>query len=137
MSLKFYRYAVCGSSNLAFDIFLYFIFYNFIFAKQDIDLGVVVLSSHIASLFVVFPITFTTGFLLSKYITFQGSILPWKVQLFRYLLGGLGALLLNYILMKLLVDFFGLYPTPSRLLTVIVSVAYSYLLQKKFTFKVA
>ena len=137
MPLKFYRYAVCGGGNLAFDIVLYFVFYNFIFAKQNVDLGLVVLSPHIASLFFVFPITFTTGFLLNKYITFQGSALPGRVQLFRYLLAGLGALLLNYILMKVFVDVLGFYPTPSRLLTVVISVAYSYLLQNRFTFKVA
>src|SRR5690554_7532268 len=76
MPLKTYRYAVCGGANLAFDIFLYFIFYNFIFAKQNVDLYFVVLSPHIASLFFVFPITFTTGFLLQKFITFEKSNLP-------------------------------------------------------------
>src|SRR5690554_4308240 len=88
MTLKFYRYAVCGGGNLAFDILLYFIFYNFIFLKQNVDLGLIVLSPHIASLFFVFPITFTTGFLLNKHITFQGSPLPSRVQVFRYLLSG-------------------------------------------------
>lgn len=137
LPLKTYRYAVCGGSNLVFDIFLYFIFYNFIFAKQNIDVYFVVLSPHIASLFFVFPITFTTGFLLQKYITFSASKLPWKVQFFRYFLVAMGALLLSYVLMKFFVDFLGFYPTPSKLLTVIVSVGYSYLLQNKFSFKVA
>lgn len=136
LPLKTYRYAVCGGSNLVFDIFLYFIFYNFIFAKQNIDLHFVVLSPHIASLFVVFPITFTTGFLLQKYITFKDSKLPWKIQFFRYFLVAMGALLLSYVLMKFFVDFLGFYPTPSKILTVIVTVGYSYLLQNKFSFKV-
>lgn len=136
LPLKTYRYAACGGSNLLFDIFLYFIFYNFIFAKQNLDLYFVVLSPHIASLFVVFPITFTTGFLLNKYITFQESNLPWKIQFFRYFLVGMGALLLSYISMKFFVDFLGFYPTPSKILTVFVTVGYSYLLQSKFSFKV-
>ncbi len=136
LPLKTYRYAVCGGSNLVFDICLYFIFYNFILDKQNIDLYFVVLSPHIASLFFVFPITLTSGFLLSKYITFEGSNLPWNIQLFRYVLIGLGALLLSYICMKIFVDFLGFYPTPSRLLTVVITVGYSYLLQNKFSFKV-
>lgn len=131
-----YRYAVCGGANLVFDLFLYFIFYNFIFAKQNVDLGIVVLSPHIASLFFVFPITFTTGFLLNRYITFPDSNLSWNVQVFRYFIVGMGALLLSYILMKLLVDWMGFYPTPSRLITIIFGVVYSYLLQKKFSFSV-
>lgn len=136
LPLKTYRYAACGGGNLVFDIFLYFIFYNFIFAKQNVDLSFVVLSPHIASLFVVFPITFTTGFLLNKFITFKDSNLPWRVQFFRYFLVGMGALLLSYGLMKLFVDLLGFYPTPSKLLTVIFTVGYSYLLQNKFSFKV-
>lgn len=136
LPLDTYRYAVCGGSNLVFDICLYFVFYHFIFAKQNVDLYFVVLSPHIASLFAVFPITFTTGFLLNRYITFPTSNLPWNVQFFRYFMVGMGALLLSYISMKILVDFFGFYPTPSRLVTVLVTVLYSYLSQKKFTFKV-
>ncbi len=137
LPLKTYRYAVCGGSNLVFDIFLYFIFYHLIFDKQNIDLYFVVLSPHIASLFFVFPITFTTGFLLQKFITFEASNLPWKVQIFRYFLVGMGALILSYVCMKILVDVLAFYPTPSRLLTVLVTVTYSYLLQNKFSFKVA
>lgn len=133
--LDFYRYAVCGGFNLVFDLFLYFVFYHFIFAKQNVDLFFVVLSPHIASLFVVFPITFTTGFLLNRYITFSGSNLPWRTQFFRYLLVGLGALLLSYLLMKLFVDYWSFYPTPSRLLIVVIAVLYSFISQKKFTFR--
>lgn len=136
LPLKTYRYAACGGSNLVFDIILYFIFYNFIFAKHNVDLHFVVLSPHIASLFFVFPITFVTGFLLQKFITFEESNLPWKVQIFRYFLVGMGALVLSYICMKILVDLFGFYPTPSKILTVFVTVAYSYFLQNRFSFKV-
>ncbi len=132
-----YRYAVCGGTNLVFDICLYFVFYHFVFVKQNVDLYFVVLSPHIASLFIVFPITFTTGFLLNRFITFPGSILHWRIQFFRYFMVGMGALLLSYVSMKLLVDVFGFYPTPSRLLTVIVTVVYSYLSQKKFSFRAA
>lgn len=136
LPLKTYRYVVCGGSNFVLDIFLFFIFYNFIFAKQNVDLYFVVLSPHIASLFAVFPITFTTGFLFSKYITFEYSNLPWKVQFFRYFIIGMGALILNYASMKFLIDFLGFYATPSRILTVVINVIYSYLLQNKYSFKV-
>lgn len=137
LPLKTYRYAVCGGSNLVFDICLYFIFYHYIFDKQNINLYFVVLSPHIASLFFVFPITFTTGFLLNRFITFEDSNLPWRVQIFRYFIVGMGSLLLSYLCMKILVDMLEFYPTPSRFLTVIITVIYSYLLQNKFSFKVA
>ena len=104
--------------------------------KQDLDLGFIVFSPHIAALFTVFPITFTTGFLLNKYITFEASNLDGKVQFVRYFMVAMGAISINYILMKFFVDFIGFYPTPSKILSTIISVVYSYVLQNKFTFKV-
>ena len=136
MPVKTYRYAVCGGSNLVLDTVLYFVFYHFVLDKQDLNLYFFVMSAHIASLFFVFPITFLTGFLLNKYITFQDSDLPWKVQMIRYLMVGLGALLVSYLCMKLFVDVLGFYPTPSRFLTILISVTYSYLMQSKYSFKV-
>ncbi len=135
MPLNTYRYAVCGGGYLFLDALLYFILYNFVFAKENVDLGIYVLSPHIAALVFVFPITLTTGFLLNRYVAFDNSKLSLKVQLFRYLLVGLGALLISYLMMKFLVDGLAFYPTPSRLITIVVSVIYSYILQSKFSFK--
>lgn len=136
LPLKTYRYAVCGGSNVVLDMCLYFLCYNFVLAKHNVDLYLVVLSPHIASLFFVFPITFITGFALNKYITFQDSNLPGKIQLVRYLLVGLSGFVLSYICMKLLVDGLKFYPTLSRFITIIIAVIYSYILQNKFSFKV-
>jgi len=136
MPLKTYRYAVCGGSNLMFDLVLYIVFYHFIFDKVNVDIGIMVFTPHIAALFAVFPITLTTGFLLNKYITFQDSNLKGKVQFLRYFAVAIGAISLSYLLMKLFVDGMGIYPTPARILTMFISVIYSYILQSRFSFKV-
>jgi len=136
MPLKTYRYAACGGGNLVLDTVLYFIFYNFIFVKQNVDLYLFVLSPHIAALFFVFPITFMTGFLLNKYITFEASNLPGNTQFVRYLMVGMGAILISYVCMKFFVDLLGIYPTPSKILTIGITVVYSYILQNNFSFKV-
>ena len=137
MPLKTYRYAVCGGSNLVLDIVLYFVFYHFVFEKQDVDLALFTMSAHIASLFFVFPVTFLSGFLLNRYITFDDSILLAKTQFIRYLSVSLGAILLSYFLMKLFVDFLGFYATPSKIITTVMTVVYSYILQSKFSFRAA
>lgn len=136
MPLKTYRYAVCGGSNLVFDTILYFVFYQLVLDKQNVDFQFVVMSAHIASLFFVFPITFVSGFILNKYITFPDSTIRGRIQFFRYLTVGLGAILLSYLCMKTLVDVMGFYPTPSRFITILVTVLYSYILQSTFSFKV-
>ncbi|MFT6054916.1 MAG: putative flippase GtrA [Roseivirga sp.] len=135
MPIKLYRYAVCGGFNLVLDSVLYFVFYHFVLGKEDVDLSIIVLSSHIAALFMVFPITVLTGFLLNKYITFQESNLSGRVQLSRYLLVVMGGLILSYGCMKLFVDVLEFFPTPSRILTIVIVVFYSFMLQSKYTFK--
>jgi putative flippase GtrA len=132
-----FRYAAMGGTITFLDIFLYFICYNFVLKKQMVDLGFVVISAHIASFIFVFPITFVTGFLSSRYITFTSSSLKGKIQLFRYALAVAGSILINYVLLKLFVEYLYIWPTVSKLLTTIVVVLYSYIIQRYFTFKTA
>jgi putative flippase GtrA len=132
-----FRYAVCGGANTSLDIFLYFTSYNYILKKQIIDLGILKISPHIAAFLMVFPVTFLTGFLLMKYITFSASELRGKTQLLRYGLTVLVCILLNYILLKFFVDYCKLYPTLSKIITTGFVTVYSYFSQKHFSFKVA
>ncbi len=130
-----FRYAATGGGNLFLDIFLYFIIYNFVLEKQIVELPFIAIGAHIAAFIIVFPITFTTGFILAKYVTFTSSVLGGKKQLFRYGLTVVGAILMNYFLLKLFVEGFGIYPTPSKMITAVFVVTYSYITQRFFTFK--
>jgi putative flippase GtrA len=130
-----FRYAATGGFNTTFDIFLYFCFYNFILGKKLVDLGFVVISPHIAAFLFVFPITFTTGFLLARYITFTESPIRGRIQFFRYMMTVAGAIFLNYILLKFFVEYLHIWPTISKIITTVFVVAYSYAMQRYFTFK--
>ena len=130
-----FRYAVCGGSNTAFDIFLYFISYNYILEKKLVQLKFLSISPHIAAFMMAFSITFPTGFFLSKYITFSHSELKGRIQLFRYGLTVLMCILLNYFFLKLFVEYCGWYPTFSKIITTVIVVIYSYFSQKYFTFR--
>jgi len=130
-----FRYAATGGLNTALDIFLYFFFYNFVLNKQIVDFGFVAVSPHIAAFLYVFPITFTTGFILAKYITFTSSPIRGKVQLFRYAMTVAGAIFLNYILLKLFVEYLLIWPTVAKIITTVFVVAYSYMVQRYYTFK--
>ncbi len=132
-----FRYAVTGGFNLILDIFLYFIFYNFILQKQIVDFGIFAISPHIAAFIFVFPITFTTGFLFAKYITFTASSLRGRVQLFRYALSVGGSILINYFSLKLFVEYLFIWPTISKMITTVIVVIYSYVVQRYYTFKTA
>ena len=136
VSLQFFRYGVSGVANMVFDWLLYFSIFHFVLKQNMLHLGFVTFSSHIAALFLTFPVTLFTGFLLQKYVTFTSSLLRGKVQLFRYSLVVAANLLINYLGMKLLVDFLGVFPTPSKMMITIVTTIFSYISQKRYTFKV-
>ena len=130
-----FKYAATGGANTALDIFLYFIFYNFVLKKEIVDFGFYAISPHIAAFLMSFMFTFPIGFLFAKFISFPGSFLRKRIQLFRYGITVSGSIILNYIFLKLFVDSFGWYPTPSKIATTMIVIIFSYTAQKYFTFK--
>jgi putative flippase GtrA len=130
-----YRYAVCGGVNTIFDIFLFFLFYQFVLDKQNLNLGLFVISSHIASFLLAFLLSFPAGFLLMRFVVFQESQLKGRIQFFRYLVIVLCSLLMNYFFLKLFVEYFHFYPTIAKIITTFFVVTFSYFSQRNFSFK--
>jgi len=57
-----FRYAACGGLNMALDLSLYFLLYNFVLDKRVVHIdGIVAISPYIAAFLIVFPITFLTA----------------------------------------------------------------------------
>ena len=135
MPLQTYRYAACGGGNTAFNILIFFVVHNFVLKNQVLHLGPIAISSHIASFLIAFCITFPIGFYLSMYVVFQGSYLRRRIQFVRYFLVAMACIVLNYVFLKLFVDYLNWYPTPSLIVTTAIVVTFSYLSQKHFSFK--
>ncbi len=143
MSRQLFRYAACGGGNLVLDWVLYFLVYNFVIGHDLVNLQFTihnlhftqVITPHIATLCVVFPITLLTGFWLQKYVTFSSSQLNGWHQLSRYILIVAINLAVNYFGLKLCVETFGWYPTPSKMLITLITVVISYLGQKYYSFR--
>lgn len=132
---QMFRYAACGALTMALDSLWYALFYNFVFDRMNLDLGFVVISPHIAALILVFPITFFTGFWLNSRVAFRSSALATRTQLVRYVLSIVGSILLTYAGVKFFVEVCGVWPTPSKFLTNIITVIYSFLAAKYFVFR--
>jgi putative flippase GtrA len=129
-----FRYAFCGSANMVFDWVLYFLFYNFVFSKQNFELHIFTVSPHIAAFLASFPISFTSGFILGKYVSFQDSQGKGRVQLMRYGAVTGSNILINYLGLKLLVEQIGIFPTPSKMIVSVVCTIFSYVMQRHYTF---
>ena len=77
-----FRYAACGGLNMALDLSLYFLLYNFVLDKRVVHIdGIVAISPYIAAFLIVFPITFLTGFWMNRHIAFHSSPLRGRVRL--------------------------------------------------------
>jgi putative flippase GtrA len=135
MPREVYRYAATGGINTVFDISLFVFFYRVVLAKQNVNFGFTVVSPHIAAFLFVFPITFTSGFLLAKFITFTASPLRSRIQLFRYGLTVVGSIFLNYVFLKFFVEYLKMYATLSKIITTLIVICYSYFAQRFFSFK--
>jgi putative flippase GtrA len=135
MPLQTFRYAACGGGNTAFNIFIYFIAYNFILKKEILHLPFVAISPHIAAFIIAFFITFPIGYYLNMFVVFEGSYLKKRIQLFRYFLVVIICIFLNYVFLKLFVEKFGWYPTPSMIVTTGLVIIFSYFSQRNYSFK--
>ena len=129
-----FRYLVTGGSTAALGVIIYFIVYNFILHQQGFQLPFIFISGPIAALLIELCITFPTGFLLNKYLVFTDSDLKGRVQFFRY--GTIVSIniLLNYALIKLMVEVLHFYPTVSKFFTTIIIAIFSYFSQKNYSF---
>lgn len=134
ISRDIFGYGLCGGTNMVLDTIWYFVIYHYIVCERYINLDFIVVSPHIASLCIVFPITFFTGFWLNRNVAFRVTHLQTRRQLIRYGLSVIGSIVINYVCMKLFVEIFHIWPTPSKMLTTLLSVVYSFLAAKYFTF---
>ena len=106
-------------------------------AKEQLGLtkdqiGNIQIGAHIAAFIVSFLISFTYCFIMNKFIVFTTSELRGRVQLFRYGLTVISCIGLNYLFLKLFVEAFGWYATPSKALTTALVAVYSYFTQQYF-----
>lgn len=130
-----FRYLVCGAITALLDAVWYYAIYHYLVAEQFIRFGEIVISPHIASLAVIFPITFFTGFWLNRNVAFRVTEISSMPQLAKYALTVIGSIALNYGCMKLFVEVCGIWATPSKMLTTAVCSIYSFLAGRYYTFR--
>lgn len=135
-SLHTFRYMASGGFTAVSGIVAYFIIYNFVLHQKDIQVSGYLITAPVAALAIESVFTFCLGFVLNKYLVFTQSNLKGRIQLFRYGTVVVTNILLNYALLKILVEGFGFYPSVSKAIITILLTIFSYFSQKHFSFKV-
>jgi putative flippase GtrA len=136
MPLQTFRYAACGGGNTLLGFVIYTVCYQYIFRGKVVNIGLYAFQPHSASLIVSFLINFPVGFFLMKFVVFIDSNIKGRIQLFRYFFVFVSNLVLNYALLKMLVDGMKMNAILAQVIATTLVVTISYLLQRHFTFKV-
>lgn len=138
MPVHTFRYLVSGCTTAVTGVVVYYIVYNFILRQQHVDLPFPpgMITAPVAALFIESVITFMIGFALNKYLVFTASKLKGRIQLFRYGTVVLTNIMLNFGMMKVMVESFHLYPTIAKGISTVILAVFSYFIQKHFSFRV-
>jgi len=134
-----YYYAACGGGNLVLSWLLFFVFYQYLFAKRifQFDLGNLhyIISAYTLSSMLSFVLAFLLGFYLNKFVVFTQSNLGAATQLIRYSMSAVLTWIGNYLLLKTFIEGFGFFPSIANVLSSAAMVVVAYLIQRNFTFK--
>lgn len=135
MDKQTYYYLVCGGGNTALGLLIYFLADHLFFHSSNFTVGIFTFKSHIASLIVSILITFPIGFLLNRYIVWHDSNLSPYKQLYRHFGFVILFSIMNYVLLKMFVEYFNWWHFPSQFITTCIIVIFSYLTQKYISFR--
>jgi putative flippase GtrA len=136
MPRELFRYGVCGTAVVLLDWVLFWFSFHYIFAERNWEAGFFVFSAYTLSKAISAPIAALTGFWLQKNITFRASSLRGATQFVRYLLVFCANFLINILIGKdFLFEHFGLWATPANMAVTLLTIAFSFLMQKYFTFR--
>ncbi len=134
-----YAYLAVGAANTALNIVLFVLFYQFILPQPGMYFQGYLVASYTIALFIAFLLTIVSGFWLSKNFAFKDSGNDSDVakkQLGKYFIvvaQGLGS---DYLILKALIVFTGMYPTLAKIVSTTIVLTLNFLLQKYFTFRV-
>lgn len=134
-----YYYAACGGGNLVLSWLLFFVFYQYLFAKRifQFDLANLhyIISAYTLSSMLCFILAFLLGFYLNKFVVFTQSNLGATTQFIRYSMSAVLTWIGNYLLLKTFIEGFGFFPSIANVLSSAAMVVVAYLIQRNFTFK--
>ena len=136
MPLQTFRYAACGGTNVSISFIIFVLCHKFIFKEAQFSIGFYAFKSYNAALFVSSCASFFIGFILNKYLVFTSSELKGRIQLFRYFLSLCMSLSVNYILLRIFVEYIKLDAILAQVITTIIVTIISYISQSYFSFKV-
>ncbi|HEX7366017.1 MAG TPA: GtrA family protein [Pelobium sp.] len=133
---KVVRFFLSAGIATLFDVLIYYSAINYLFNYQRVRVLSFSASAHNISLCISYSCGVVVNFLLTKYAVFTESNLKGRKQFRRFAMIAFLGFFANYSLLRLFVEFFDFYPTPSRIASALSLGVASYYVHKLFTFKI-
>lgn len=132
-----YAYLSVGAINTALNILLFALFYQWVLPTGTINLGFLHPASYTLSLVLAFVLTVPSGYWLAKQFVFASKAPSSRTptQLLKYFLVVLQGLVSDYLVMKVLIEYGGVYPTLAKVISTFLILMLNFFLQKYFTFR--
>lgn len=133
---KVIRFFLSAGIATFVDVIIYFMTINYFISGDRVQFGRYSASDHNFALCISYSCGVIVNFLLTKYAVFSDSELGGTKQFRRFSLIAFLGFFANYGMLRLFVEVFGFYPTPSRMASALSLGVASYYVHKLFTFKI-
>lgn len=131
-----FRYLVTAGIATVVDVVVYFLVFNYLLRKANIDISSIVVGAPTASLIISFSCGLVTNFLLTKNFVFSNSDLKSSVQFGRFVIVAIAVFISNYYFMNFLIKVLDWYPTIARGFSAITIGVLSFITHKAFSFRI-
>ncbi|WP_352432936.1 GtrA family protein [Mucilaginibacter sp. PAMB04274] len=134
---KFTRFLFSAGSGFLVDIFAFYLFDNFVFTqKRYLILGHQT-GNHALSLIISFTLGVMVNFLITRYLVFSESKLPFAKQFSRFLMVAFVGYFANLEVLKLLIKYLYLSPSAARITAALSLFFASFFIHKIFSFNLS
>ncbi|WP_352432868.1 GtrA family protein [Mucilaginibacter sp. PAMB04168] len=134
---KFTRFLFSAGSGFLVDIIAFYLFDNLVFTqKRYLILGHQT-GNHALSLIISFTLGVMVNFLITRYLVFSESKLPFAKQFSRFLMVAFVGYFANLEVLKLLIKYLYLSPSAARITAALSLFFASFFIHKIFSFNLS
>jgi putative flippase GtrA len=134
---KFARFIFSAGSGFAVDMIAFYIFDKFVFTAKDYLIFGHQTSNHALALGISFTLGVLVNFLITRYLVFSESRLPFSQQFLRFGLVAFVGYFANLEVLKLFIKYLHFDPTAARVTAALSLFFASFFIHKLFSFNLS
>jgi len=134
---KFARFLLSAGTGFVVDIAAFYLLDGYVFVKNSYNILGHDTGNHALSLIVSFSLGVLVNFLITRYLVFSESRLPFAQQFLRFGLVAFVGYFANLEVLKLFIKFFHFAPSVARITAALSLFLASFFIHKIFSFNIS